>query len=143
MSGRPGYEELVAVRGRKVADEIINSAETYSDSAHQSWEIALRWAIDEYDRPVDPVLEAQQNENVRLHRDLEARRPDDVRPILYLTLELGGDAYDHPARLAQAEAMYDAEGWRLPSDRRMRDELDWAAARARALIDRPDGDGGG
>ncbi len=135
MSGRPGYEELVAERGREVADEIIESAEMHSDWGHKEWDVALRSAIEYYDRPPDSVLEAQQRENARLYDDLVARRGDEVRPILYLSLELGGDAYDHPTRLAQAEAVYDAEGWRLPADRGMRDELDWAAAQARVVAD--------
>ncbi len=134
MSGRPGFDELIVQRGRDVAEEIIASAEFYSDSAHQPWDVALRWAIAQYDRPPDPVLEAQQTENDRLYRDLVVRRgPEAVRPILYLSLELGGDAYDHPERLALAESIYDAEGWRLAGDRRMDHELAWAVEQARGL----------
>ncbi len=134
MSGRPGYEELAAKRGRKVADEIIAGAELYSDNAHQDWETALAWAIEQYDRPDDPKLVAQQNENARLYNDLMERRGDDGRRILYLVNELGGDAFDHPSRLARAEQIYDTEGWRLGPDASMRDELDWAKAQALAAV---------
>lgn len=134
MSGRPGYEELVAKRGREVAAEIVAGAEMYSDAAHQDWGTALAWAIEQYDRPEDPALVAQQNENARVYNDVMKRRGDAGRRILYLATELGGDAFDHPARLAQAEAIYDAEGWRLAADASMRDELDWAKAQAQALL---------
>ncbi len=139
MSGRPGYEELVALRGREVADAIIASAELYSDNAHQPWDVALRWAIAEHDRPEDPALTAQQRENARLNDELMRRRGDDGRRIHYLAMELGGDAYDHPARLDRAEAIYDAERWRLPPRPSMSDELDWARTQARAVSE-PDPD---
>jgi acyl dehydratase len=135
MSGRPGYEELVAKRGRLVADEIFAGAELHSDSAHKDWDTALAWAIEQYDRPDDPALVAQQNENARLYNDLMQRRSGEARRILYLATELGGDAYDHPDRLVQAEAIYDAEGWRLPAGAGMKEELEWAKARAGALVD--------
>lgn len=133
MSARPGYEELLAQRGRKVADQIIDDAERYSDGAHQPWAVALRWSIDQHDRPPDPDLEAQQRENVRLCDDLAARRGDDSRPILYLATELGGDAFEHPARLVRAETVFDTEGWRLAPEARMSDQLAWAASQALAL----------
>jgi hypothetical protein len=136
MSGRPGYEELVAQRGRKAADEIIASAELYSDNAHQKWETALASAVEQYDRPEDPELTAQQAENVRLYEDLMDRRGDVGRRISYLANELGGDAFDHPARLIQAELIYDAEGARLGPDASMRDELDWASAQAETVRNR-------
>lgn len=135
MSGRRGYEELVAQRGRDVADQIIESAEKYSDGAHQPWDVALRWSIDDHDRPPDRELEGQQRENGRLDNDLVARRGDDSRPILYLAMELGGGAFEHPSNLAQAEAVYDTEGWRLAPQARMSDQLAWATGQARALID--------
>ncbi len=134
MSGRPGYEELVAKRGREVADEIIAGAEMYGASAHKDWDTALAWAIEQFDRPDDPALVAQQNENARLYNDLMKRRGDEGRRILYLATELGGDAYDHPARLVRAEAIYDAEGWRLAPNAPMKEELEWAKARAQALV---------
>ncbi len=121
-----------------MADEIVAGAEMYSDSAHKDWETALAWAIEQYDRPDDPELEAQQNENARLYNDLMKRRGDEGRRILYLATELGGDAFDHPERLARAEQIYDAEGWRLAPDASMEDELAWAASRARALVDTRD-----
>jgi hypothetical protein len=132
MSIRPGYEALVADRGREAADAIVARAESYSDGAHRDWDAALQWAIEQYDRSEDPMLTAQQHENTRLHDDLMRRRGDDGRRITYLALALGGDADDHAEGLSRAEAIYDVEGWRLPPDAPMRDELDWAAAQARA-----------
>ena len=135
MVCRPGYDELVAERGRAIANEIVADAERYSDAAHQGWDVALRWAIDRYDRPADPALTAQQNENARLADDVLRRRGDDGRRILYLANELAATAYDLPACLARAETVHDAEGWRLPAGAQMRDELDWAKSRARAMLD--------
>ncbi len=127
MSARPGYDELVEQRGREVADRIIDSAEWFSDAGHLEWPDALARAIEEHDRTPDPALTAQQAENARLYHEMSARRGDDARPILYLVNELGGDALDHPRRLALAEELFDAEGWRLGSNPSMRDQLDWAA----------------
>jgi acyl dehydratase len=138
MSGRPGYEELVAKRGAEVADEIIAGAEMYGDSAHEDWETSLAWAIEQYDRPEDPELAAQQTENARLYNDLMKRRGDEGRRILYLATELGDDTFDHPERLVRAEEIYDVEGWRLAPDATMQEELTWAASRARALVDTKD-----
>lgn len=41
MVGRPGYDELVAQRGRAIADEIVADAQWYSDAAHQRWDVSL------------------------------------------------------------------------------------------------------
>lgn len=135
MVCRPGYDELVAERGRAVADQIVADAERYSDAAHREWDVALRWAIDQYDWPADPVLTAQQDENARLADDVLRRRGDAGRRIVYLANELAGTAYDLPACLARAEAVHDAEGWRPSAGARMRDDLDWAKRRARAMLD--------
>ncbi len=88
MSGRPGYEELVAERGREVADEIIESAEMHSDWGHKEWDVALRSAIEYYDRPPDSVLEAQQRENARLYEsEKQLARASAVKQMI-VTLSL-------------------------------------------------------
>lgn len=130
MSGRPGYDELIAERGRDVADQIVASAELYSDNAHEPWSNALRWAIEQHDRPVDPKLVAQQQENARRYDELVTRRNDDSRPILYLADQLGGDAFEYPAQLMRAEAIFDARGSQLGPGASMREQLDWARAMA-------------
>lgn len=132
MSSRPGYDELVAERGRDIADRIVASAELYSDNAHQPWSDAVCWAIEQHDQPVDPATVAQQEDNARHYDDLVARRGDESRPIMYLANELRGDAFDYPTQLSRAEAIYDAERSQLGSDMSMREQLDWAAAAARS-----------
>lgn len=92
--------------------------------------MALRWAIEQHDRPRGPKLVAQQEENARRYADLVERRGDASRPILYLVGALGGDAFDHPARLARAEAIYDTEGRQPPAGASLRDQLEWAAEMA-------------
>ena len=96
----------------------------------------MRWAIEQFDRAPDPELDRQQAENGRLYHDLVARRGDDSRPILCLAMELGGDAADHPARLARAEEIYDADLGRPAAPATMRVQLDWAIERARGEASR-------
>ena len=134
MSARPGYEELVAERGHEAADRIIHSAEVYSDNGHVDWPEALAWAIEYHDRPPDPELEAKQARNNAAWRDIERRRGDAARLILYVSLGLGGGVDDAPERLAQAEAIHDAEAWRLGPNASMREQLDWAKEQAQRAL---------
>ena len=79
-------------------------------------------------------LEAKQARNNAAWRDIERRRGDAARLILYVSLELGGGVDDAPERLAQAEAIHDAEAWRLGPNASMREQLYWAKEQAQRAL---------
>lgn len=135
MSGRPGYDDLIAEYGVEVADKIISSAEHYSDAAHMDWDHALAWAKDRHDNPDPPELVAQQEINNALSNELKARRGGDTNPILYLEGELGmvmggSAAFEYPERLALAERIFDERGSELGDEWKMGDAIRWAREEA-------------